>query len=182
MNSSLSKLQYRIEGPFVISLEKLVKFGSEYNYPNTPTFPFYGSGECPVLPQALMPNLGIVSWWIQGAVLYKGSEADRRLPPTPYERYPLIERGTVIFTPNARGLYNNANSGNHAAIFLRYGVYNGQEGIFVVDQYTGKNPKRPGIRFIYKRTGAINSPSNDARDFAVVLAMRPPIGTKPPPR
>ena len=148
----------------------LAKFGSEDKYPDVEEFPFSGNGNCPVFPQNLVPDLGKVENFIQGPVLYKGSEADR-LPPATGERYVEIQRGTVIFTHNAKGRYTNADHGNHVAIFLRYGVYGKEEGIFVIDQYKGKTPKKPGIRFIRKRSGAVDDPSNDARAFAVVFKL-----------
>jgi hypothetical protein len=100
--------------------------------------------------------------------LYKGSEADH-LPPVTGERYVEIKRGTVIFTPNAQGRYNNNSSNNHVAVFLSY---KGDSGIYVIDQYKGKNPKKPGIRFIPRKTGAMGIVSNDARAFAVVYSLR----------
>ena len=158
-------------GPFIASSDVLSKFGSEDNYPDVEEFPFYGEGDCPLLPQALLPSMGKVQFYIQGPVLYKGSEADR-LPPAMGERYVEIQRGTAIFTPNAEGRYSNKKHDNHVAIFLRYGNYGKDEGIFVIDQYKGSHPKKPGIRFIKKRSGAVDDPSNDGRAFAVVFALR----------
>lgn len=171
-------MQPKIEGPFIVSADKLVKYGSENAYPNVPQFPAIGNGKCPILPQTLLPAVRNVSNFIQVSVLYKGSEADRRAPPNGYgyERYAEIKRGTIIFTPNALGRYDNYDTGNHVAIFLSYGVRDGKNGIFVVDQYPNRTNGRAtaGIRFIKAGTGSMPANlSNDARAFAVVLAIRP---------
>ena len=159
-------------GPFIVSADKLAQFGTEADYdagkPNRK--PAYGNGDCPLLAQNLIPNdaLGTAKEnFAQGNVLYEGSEADRILPLDGGPRYRDIARGTVIFTPNAQGRYDNENSGNHVAIFLRYDVRNGQKGIYVVDQYKGSDGA--GIRFIKAGTGRIDFRSNDARAFVVLL-------------
>ena len=176
--------QLPVEGPFIVPADKLAKFGTEEDYDKgtAPLLPAVLDGKCPKLPQSLAPDLGPVTNFVQGNVLYAGSEADRRLPMYEnnsgriHQRYEEIVRGTVIFTPNSRGGYDNNDSGNHVAIFLSYGVRNGYKGIYVVDQYPNRvgNKALAGIRFIRAGTGAVTDPSNDARAFAVVYAIRPP--------
>lgn len=167
--------QPRIEGPFVVPAETLAKYGSE----SDSTFkelPAFGNGDCPLLAQNLVPNLGQVKFFIQGRALYEGSEADRAGPPLGhgYTKTDAIARGTVIFTPDDSGRYPKPDSNKHVAIFLSFGRRNGKDGIFVIDQFPNRqrNGKHTaGIRFIEERTGGYRS--NNAFNFAVVLAIRP---------
>jgi hypothetical protein len=118
-------------------------------------------------------NVGVVANFVQGNVLYKGSEAGRIAPVTS-QRYIEIKRGTVIFTPNSVGRYSNLKTGNHVAVFLSYGRRDEIGGIYVIDQYIDakKTKQTSSMRFIKTGTGAMISRSNDARAFAVVYSLR----------
>ncbi len=163
-------------GPFIVAPGLLEKYGLEKDYPKTPELPTFGNGDCPYLAQNLIPNdeLGVVANFVQGNVLYKGSEADR-IAPVKGERYVEIKRGTVIFTPNSVGRYDNLKTGNHVAIFLSYGVYNSVAGIFVLDQYLRRktNGKQTsGMRFLEAKSGPVGFRSENARAFAVVYSLK----------
>lgn len=88
------------------------------------------SSECVALIKHLAPEVGRAADWHEG-------------PPIRDYGVPPLERGTPIATFK-NGRYPNKSSGNHAAIFLEYGVLDGQRGIWVFDQW---RERAPGRRF-----------------------------------
>jgi hypothetical protein len=92
-----------------------------------------GDGQCVALVKRV-PGIPQIAHeqWRPGASL-----ADR----------PNIPEGTAIATFGPDGKYPNNSTGQHAAIFLRYGVKGGKEGIRVYDQYKDKSPGESFIAF-----------------------------------
>lgn len=88
------------------------------------------SRQCVALVKHLAPEVGRAADWQEG-------------PPIRDYGVPPLERGTPIATFK-NGRYPNQESGNHAAIFLEYGVHDGQRGIWVFDQW---QERAPGRRF-----------------------------------
>jgi hypothetical protein len=109
-----------------------------------------GNGQCAVLVEKAT-GAPLAKYWKQGA-----SIADR----------PNVPDGTAIAT-FVGGVYPNKSTGNHAAIFVGYGVKNKKPGIWIYDQFVKDGTARIGARFIgFKHgTGYI---SNDASRFSVI--------------
>jgi RHS repeat-associated protein len=167
-----SSTHQNIEGPFIVP-ENIIE-----RYENSPdlTQPQCGNGSCAVLPQVLLKNKLPTVWnWFQG-IAVDGNE-DK------------IAKGTVIATFNLDGRYgppgtreHNRPKNNHAAVYLYTTVYNepghkfhGLRGIVVIDQWERREhngKKVSGLRFIPYLTGAMTTPSNDARAFSVVMVKR----------
>ena len=98
-------------------------------------------------------DCGATSTWRKGAAV-QGSTA--------------LAPGTVIATFNAKGLYSNQRTGNHACFFLKFLPDN--KGILVLEQHVPPNPNIIHTRAIYFRgSNAGVSPSNNANDFSVVM-------------
>lgn len=106
--------------------------------------------QCVVLVQKLLPGIGRAKTWQEGAKIK--AEGD-----------PPLKAGTAIATFKD-GKYENKNTGNHAAIFQRYGEQGGQQGIYVLDQSKGRPPAERFIRFNDKAPSA----SNNAGAFSVI--------------
>lgn len=146
-----------MEGPFVIPWNMLDNYGTEENFPsNSKPQKVSGNGQCPVLPQTLLGSVPQVKFW-RGGMLVTGK--GRR----------HVKRGTVIATFDENSRYANNKHGNHAAVYLSSALYNGFDGIWVIDQWVGKGSA--SIRHIQIKLGSLDDPSNDARAFSVVLAV-----------
>lgn len=91
------------------------------------------SRECVALVKHLAPEVGRAADWQEG-------------PPVLGYCNPPLERGTPIATFE-HYRYPNNKSGNHAAIFLEYGVHEGREGMWVFDQSRGLKPAVRHITF-----------------------------------
>ncbi|WP_085372391.1 BPSL0067 family protein [Magnetospirillum sp. ME-1] len=91
------------------------------------------SSECVALVKHLAPEVGRAADWQEG-------------PPIRDFGVPPLERGTPIATFK-NGRYPNKSSGNHAAIFLEYGVHDGQRGIWVFDQSKNDPPQKTFKQF-----------------------------------
>ncbi len=91
------------------------------------------SSECVALVKHLAPEVGRAADWLEG-------------PPILGYGSPPLERGTPIATfENYR--YQNRSTGNHAAVFLEYGIHEGKTGMWVFDQANKLEPKRRHIPF-----------------------------------
>ncbi|OAN55218.1 hypothetical protein A6A04_11180 [Paramagnetospirillum marisnigri] len=73
------------------------------------------NSECVSLVKHLAPQVGFASTWEEG-------------PPIRGYGKPPLEPGTAIATFTG-GKYPSAVTGNHAAIFLEYGMRDGRQGI-----------------------------------------------------
>jgi len=102
-----------------------------------------GTGQCVDLVK-IACELGATSTWREGERV-RGNTT--------------IRSGTAIAT-FSNGTYANQPTGNHAAIYLRQD----NEGIVVVDQWSGQVAQERRIRF--KR--GIGSPSNDGDAFSII--------------
>jgi hypothetical protein len=91
------------------------------------------NGHCVSLVRELIPDIGQTSTWQEGEKI-RG----------PYD--PPLEKGTAIATFFDGG-YPSNDTGNHAAIFIRYGTKDGKQGMWVLDQYKGKKPGRSFVPF-----------------------------------
>lgn len=107
----------------------------------------HGNGQCVRLVQ-IACGAPHTSMWTAGP---KVSELD------------CIPKGTAIAT-FYKGKYQNAATGNHAAIYLSH---NG-EGIQVIDQWSGRPA---GKRTIAWRKGR-GSPSNDGDAFSIIVSVK----------
>ncbi|MCW0236137.1 MAG: BPSL0067 family protein [Ferrovibrio sp.] len=121
----------------------------KYLYPDSVKDP-KDQQECVVLVQKALPSVGNSKTWKEGDKLK--SEGD-----------PPLQPGTAIATFKD-GKYPGWGTGNHAAIFQRYGERDGQKGIYVLDQSRGKPPAERFIRFDDK----VNSMSRNAGAFSVI--------------
>lgn len=86
------------------------------------------SAECVALVKHLNPGIGRAADWREG-------------PPILGYENPPLERGTAIAT-FTNGRYPNAVTGNHAAIFLGYGMDGNRRGIWVLDQSNRTPPQK----------------------------------------
>jgi hypothetical protein len=86
------------------------------------------SKECVALVKHLAPEVGQAKHWQEGP------------PIRGYEKPPL-DPGTAIATFTG-GIYPNAVTGNHAAIFLEYGMDGNRQGIWVLDQSKNDKPQK----------------------------------------
>lgn len=110
-----------------------------------------GTGHCVPLVQAA-GGAPVTSLWVKGPKV-KGNDK--------------IPAGTIIATFGKTDKYENAATGNHAAIF----VSESEKGIVVVDQWKAKAPARPSQRTL-KFKGGVGSASNDGDQFSVVLTKK----------
>lgn len=74
-----------------------------------------------------------------------------------------LKKGTAIAT-FLNGRYPNVKHGNHAALYV------GQDatGIWVIDQWEGRNPRKRHIPFLGGKEGAWIDPSNNGDAFSVI--------------
>lgn len=91
------------------------------------------SGQCVALVKHLAPEVGRAADWQEG-------------PPILGYGNPPLERGTAIATFESHR-YPNRAKGNHAAIFLEYGLHEGRTGMWVLDQSSRLEPNRRHIPF-----------------------------------
>ncbi|MBI3445140.1 MAG: BPSL0067 family protein [Magnetospirillum sp.] len=91
------------------------------------------SKECVALVKHLAPEVGRAADWQEG-------------PPILGYGNPPLERGTPIATFE-HYRYQNNSTGNHAAIFLEYGLSEGRTGMWVLDQSNRLEPNRRHIPF-----------------------------------
>ena len=110
-----------------------------------------GTGHCVPLVQAA-GGAPVASLWVKGPKV-KGNSS--------------IPVGTVIATFGKTDKYENAATGNHAAIFMSIS----DKGIVVVDQWKLKDPARPSQRTLKFKNG-VGSASNDGDQFSVVLTKK----------
>lgn len=106
--------------------------------------------ECVALVQRLVPGIGATPTWQEGEKVKGVGD-------------PPLEPGTAIAT-FVNGKYESKDTGNHAAIFLRYGEQDGKSGIYVLDQARTMPAKERFIRFDDKASSA----SNNAGAFSVI--------------
>lgn len=106
--------------------------------------------ECVALVQRLVPGIGSSKTWQEGEKVKGAGD-------------PPLEPGTAIAT-FVNGEYESKDTGNHAAIFLRYGEKDGQSGIYVLDQARTMPAGERFIRFNDKAPSA----SNNAGAFSVI--------------
>lgn len=81
--------------------------------------PLYGTGECVDLIKELVPGLG---WNVSTASWKKGAYV---------KDTPNLARGTAIATFGPDGHFPRANTGQHAALFVKHAG----AGFYVVEQY-----------------------------------------------
>lgn len=108
------------------------------------------SKECVALVQGLVPGIGATPTWQEGEKVKGAGD-------------PPLEPGTAIATFR-NGQYEGKRTGNHAAIFLRYGEQGGKPGIYVLDQARTMPAGERFIRFNDKAPSA----SNNAGAFSVI--------------
>ncbi|WP_300295503.1 BPSL0067 family protein, partial [Ferrovibrio sp.] len=106
--------------------------------------------ECVALVQRLVPGIGSSKTWQEGEKVKGAGD-------------PPLEPGTAIAT-FVNGKYESKDTGNHAAIFLRYGEQGGKPGIYVLDQARTMPAGERFIRFNDKAPSA----SNNAGAFSVI--------------
>jgi len=110
-----------------------------------------GTGHCVPLVQEAA-GAPVTSMWLKGPKVKGNSK---------------IPEGTVIATFSKADKYENAATGNHAALFLSVS----EKGILVVDQWKAKDPAKPSRR-ILKFKGGSGSASNDGDQFSVVVTKK----------
>lgn len=106
--------------------------------------------ECVALVQRLVPGIGSSKTWQEGEKVKNAGD-------------PPLEPGTAIAT-FVNGKYKSNDTGNHAAIFLRYGEQGGKAGMWVLDQSRKTKAGERFIRFNDKAPSA----SNNAGAFSVI--------------
>lgn len=116
------------------------------------------SQECVALVKHAIPEIGRAANWAEGAKINGYND-------------PPLEPGTALATFK-HGVYQNNPSGNHAVLFIDYGVDDkGRQGMRVLDQFNGKMGL-PDERFIRFDGSDRQNPSLYAGNYSVI--RRPP--------
>jgi hypothetical protein len=121
------------------------------NVDNLKDKPVFGNGNCPLLIQNVLPNIGQAKTWKEGPQVVANH---------------TIRKGTAIAT-FVNGVYPNTNTGNHVAFFVEHSPHG---GIVIIEQFSG-------LTHIQRRTlrrkgqfdnGNYVDPSNNADAFSII--------------
>lgn len=112
-----------------------------------------GNKQCVNLVQKAVPDIGLTTSWSPG---------DKISGPGK----PPLAVGTAVAVFGSDGKYKNKKGESHAGIFLGYGKERGKDGIYLFDQYAGKDGSARKRFYAFKSGN--NSGNYPAETYSVI--------------